>query len=405
MPPLRAHRGERPGTLKGATLLAQNQTTRNPQPLFYASPETSTDLLYFGGFLAPDPFLAFESGKQRVAVLNALEYARALKESRFDTVLSLEEWREKARRRYGTSSKAVKLAQIVRLLWQEFSIHQFVVPHDFPAGLAFELKRAKVPFTVSSDELFPQRAIKTTDEVKELREANNAAAAGIRTAEQLLRRATIGKGDQLFYQRKMLTSERLREAIAVACLIAGGSAPEPIAAGGEQACDPHAKGTGPLYANQLIIVDVFPRITRTGYYGDMTRTFLKGRASEAQRKLVAVVRQAQEQALTQMKIGCSTARIHASVVKFFNSRGYHTKCKDGISQGFFHSTGHGIGLDIHEAPRVGPNGGRLRKGMVITVEPGLYYSNIGGVRIEDVVHVTTEGPKKLSDFHYQWEIA
>ena len=377
----------------------------HPHPLFYASPETSADLLYFGGFFAPDPFIAFGIGKQRIAVLNALEYGRAQKASRFDRVLSFEEWREKARYTYGVSAPgAAEFAQIIRLLGQEFTIPQFVIPQDFPVGLAFKLQEANVEFTVGTDDFFPQRVIKTADEIKALRKANAAAAAGIRAAERLLRAAKIGKRGQLIYQQKPLTSERLHEAIAVACIEAGAAAPDAIAAGGDQACDPHARGTGPLYARQLIIVDVFPRMMETGYYGDMTRTFLKGRASEAQHDLVAAVRRAQAQAIKQIRLGCSAARIHADVVDYFDRCGFRTERGKGLPQGFFHSTGHGIGLAIHEAPSLSPRGLRLRKGMVVTVEPGLYYPGLGGVRIEDVVHVTADGPQKLSRFHYQWEL-
>ena len=392
--------------IKGGTSKALDSP--RVEPLLYADSEKSADMRYFGGFLASDPFLAFGNGKERVAVLGALEYGRARKESHFDRVLLLEEWQAKVRRnaRYaaiaGRSRQAARAA-MVGLLAEAFGIKKFVVPSDFPVGLAFELRRAKVPFKIVASAFFPQRILKTPDEIKALRYANNVSAMGLRKAKALLRAATIEEG-KLMYRGRPLTSERMREAVAIACLRGGGVVPAPIVAGGDQACDPHAIGEGPLYANQLIIVDVFPRVTSTGYYGDMTRTFLKGEASEAQRKLVETVYRAQQQAMKLVSAEATADQVHTTVVDYFDKKGYRTKRQGAGYEGFFHSTGHGVGLDIHEAPRLGAGGPRLRSGMVVTAEPGLYYRGLGGVRIEDVVCVTERGAEKLSAFSYQWEI-
>lgn len=376
------------------------------EPLLYADPESNSNLLYFGDFFAPDPFLAFGAQGKRIAVVNALEYGRAIKESRFDEILLREEWMEKVRRqkhRSACHSRDDDLATMVCLLAKAFGIRKFVVPRDFPAGLAFALTRAKVKVTIGDSEFFPERSIKRDSEIKAIRKANAVSAIGIRTAEKILRTAVVRKG-KLVYQKKVLTSEYLQEAIVMACLNAGALARNTIAAGGNQACDPHCTGSGPLYANQLIIVDVFPRVLRTGYYGDMTRTFLKGSASDVQSKLVATVRAAQLKAIETIKSGVTGARVHAEVVHYFEKQGYSTTREGNTYQGFFHSTGHGLGLDIHEAPSVGPQNARLRSGMVVTVEPGLYYPGLGAVRIEDVVCVTPSGTEMLSKFHYRWKV-
>ena len=181
-----------------------------------------------------------------------------------------------------------------------------------------------------------------------------------------------------------LTSERVRHAIEIACLEKGAQARQTIVAGGEQACDPHCQGTGPLRPNELIVIDVFPRVARTGYFGDMTRTFLKGRASPQQRRLVNTVRQAQQKALETIKAGVTGGRIHAIVENHFKAAGYRTNRSNGRPEGFIHGTGHGLGLEIHEPPRLNRTGPRLKAGSVITVEPGLYYRGLGGCRIEDV---------------------
>jgi len=194
-------------------------------------------------------------------------------------------------------------------------------------------------------------------------------------------------------------------AIETACLEAGAVSLSTIAAGGDQACDPHDRGSGPLRANELIVVDVFPRVTASGFFGDMTRTFLRGRASEAQRALVAAVRAAQLAALKVIRAGIPASTVHAAVTDTFDRLGYETRHSAKGSVGFFHGTGHGLGLDIHEPPRMNATTQLpLKRGTVVSVEPGLYYPGLGGCRIEDIVQVAAEGPVMLSKSPYAWEL-
>jgi Xaa-Pro aminopeptidase len=217
-------------------------------------------------------------------------------------------------------------------------------------------------------------------------------------------RASKIAGRKLIFQGKPLTSERLKFAIEVACLEAGAVSAYTIVAGGDQACDPHERGTGPLRPHELIIIDIFPRVTRTGFHGDMTRTFLRGRASDAQRALVSAVRAAQRAALETIRAGVNGRNVHRKVVDVFTARGFETKHTPTGSVGFFHGTGHGLGLAVHEPPRMsGSVDSTLKKDAVVTVEPGLYYPGLGACRIEDVVQVTPAAPKMLSRYHYQWE--
>jgi len=371
-------------------------------PLLYAASDTSADQLYFGRFFAPDPYLAFGPRNQRVAVMNALEYGRALKESSYDTVLRLEEWLEKARRTF--RRKDVNMAHVVKLLAQEYDVKKFMVPSEFPSGLLMKLRTLQIPVEVSDGPLFPGRVIKTKDEVACIREGCEASAAGLWAAERALRNSVARRNGELYLNGKLLTSDRLRFLVDVACMEVGAVAQNTIVAGGVQACDPHCRGSGPLRASNLIIVDVFPRVMESGYYGDMTRTFLKGRASEPQRALVDAVRRAQKIALKKLGPGVAGKRVHESVQKYFKKLGYETRNKITHFEGFFHGTGHGLGLDIHEAPRVSMAGGFLREGMVVTAEPGLYYPGLGGCRIEDVVQITDDGCKLLSDYDYNWEL-
>jgi Xaa-Pro aminopeptidase len=369
-----------------------------PSPLLYADTARSADMLYFGQFSVPDPFIAFGVRGKKIAVLNALEFGRAKKSSGFDTVLPLEPWLDKAR----SKSPKAGAAEVIALLAKHYKLRAFEVASDFPLSLADKLRTLGLKLTPVPS-LFPEREIKTPAEAAAIREGNRCSALGIGAAEQLLRRSKI-KAGKLVLDGKPLTSERLKIAIEIACLEAGALSIDTIAAGGDQGCDPHERGHGPLRANELIVVDVFPRVSATGFHGDMTRTFLKGRASEKQHHLVAAVRTAQLAALDAVRAGVNGRHVHQQCLNVFERHGFETKRTPKGSVGFFHGTGHGLGLDVHEVPRMSSVDYILKKGSVVTVEPGLYYPGLGGCRIEDVVQVTDRKPKMLSSFHYDWEI-
>ncbi len=374
-----------------------------PALLFYADTSASRDLLYLGRFECHDPFLALRHRDRSIAVLNALEFGRGLKESAFDEILPLEPLQAEARK--ARPDVRPGPADIIALLAAKLRISRFVVPDDFPAGLLERLRARCLDVTVATDAVLPEREIKTAREAAAIRAGNRVAAAGFTAAESLLRRAKIS-GKKLLLDGQPLTSERVRLAIEIACLEAGGLALDTIVAGGDQACDPHCRGHGPLRPHELIIVDIFPRHAATGYHGDMTRTYLKGRASAEQRALVDAVATAQKAARKVLRGGAIASAVHAECVKVFAARGYETKATPKGAVGFFHGTGHGLGLAVHEAPRISsPVHEPLKTGAVVTVEPGLYYPGLGGCRIEDVAWLTDTGHKLLSSHPYAWELA
>ena len=374
-----------------------------PPPLLYADTATSADALYFGRVEIHDPYISLLIGRRKVAVVNALEYGRVKKDSAFETVLALEPYLRKAREVW--PRREVGPAEVIFLLAREHGVQRYRVPADFPAKVYEKLFELGLDIEVSDGALFPQREVKSEAEALAIREGNRCSAAGIARAEAVLRQSKV-RGSRILYRGSPLTSERLRTEIEIACLHAGGVSLSTIAAGGAQGCDPHDRGSGPLRPNELIVVDVFPRITKTGYYGDMTRTFLKGRASDAQRTLVGTVRKAQKAAIKQIRAGVDGRTVHGKIVDIFTKAGFETKQTAAGWVGFFHGTGHGLGLAIHEAPRVNASyAPKLKRGAVVTVEPGLYYPAIGGCRIEDVVQVTDGPARLLSSFHYRWEIA
>jgi Xaa-Pro aminopeptidase len=223
---------------------------------------------------------------------------------------------------------------------------------------------------------------------------------------EVLRRAKISQDRKLIYHGVPLTSERLRAVIDCAILQANGQAANTIVAGGKQGCDPHERGHGPLRAHEPIIIDIFPRSQKTGYFGDITRTVVRGHASEGMQKLYATVLQGQKIAFGKIRAKVKTADVHKAVQQFFVQQGYKTGRRNGRMEGFFHGTGHGLGLEIHEAPRVSASSAeKLRPGHVVTVEPGLYYPELGGgVRLEDVALVMANGAKNLTRFEKVLEI-
>jgi Xaa-Pro aminopeptidase len=293
---------------------------------------------------------------------------------------------------------------VIALLARELKAGAFTVPGDFPAGLYKELRDIGLRVEISSGALFPEREIKSPSEAAAIREGNRCSAAGIAAAERLLRSCRVRAG-RLYLMGSALTSERVKVAVETACVEAGSVSDSTIVAGGDQACDPHNRGSGPLRANELIIVDVFPRVAATGFHGDMTRTFLRGRASDAQKAIVEAVRAAQLRALATIRAGVNGTEVHRRVSETFVERGFETRRTPRGSVGFFHGTGHGLGLEVHEPPRMNATFDyALRLGSVVTVEPGLYYPGVGACRIEDVVQVTARSPRMLSRYPYAWEL-
>lgn len=373
-----------------------------PPPLLYADTERSADALYFGGVSVPDAFVAFGLRGRKFAIVSALEFARVKKTSDFDVVLPLEHYVQRARELW--PQRKIGAAEVIFLAAKDRGQTRFTVPEDFPAAVYDKLFELGLDLTVAEGALFPQREIKTPAEAAAIREGNRCSALGFTAAEKILR-ASRSRGRTLVHRGEILTSEKLKFAIEVACLEAGAVSNNTIVAGGDQGCDPHERGSGPLRPNELIVVDIFPRVTRTGFHGDMTRTFLRGRANDAQRALVDAVRAAQLAALKAIRAGVNGRAVHQQVVELFARRGFETKHTPTGSVGFFHGTGHGLGLAVHEPPRMsGTVDYQLKRNSVVTVEPGLYYRGIGGCRIEDVVQVTATKPKMLSSYHYQWEL-
>jgi Xaa-Pro aminopeptidase len=376
---------------------------KRPEPLLMvADTERDADMLYAAGLFVPDPFIFLRSCGRSYAVMSDLEIDRTRKQAPHLHILSLSRYQRKLR---DGGVKRPGIPEVLVALLRERGIRRVAVPQSFSYGLAVALQRQRIRAVPRPGGFFPEREFKSAAEVKKISAALLMAELGMAEAMEVLRRARIGKGRRLLYHDVPLTSEKLRAVIDTAILRAGGLASHTIVAGGIQGCDPHEGGYGPLRAHETIILDIFPRSQTTGYFGDITRTVVRGRASEAIRKLYDTVFRGQKLAFQKMRAGVPTRQVHRAVQEFFEHEGYRTGRQDGRMQGFFHGTGHGLGLEIHEAPRVGPNSpGTLKPGHVVTVEPGLYYPGIGGVRLEDVALITRTRPRNLTRFEKLLEI-
>jgi Xaa-Pro aminopeptidase len=241
-----------------------------------------------------------------------------------------------------------------------------------------------------------ERAIKGVQEIEYVRKAQRACEHAMEIAITVIKRSSV-KGNCLMDNGKVLTSESVKAYIEHALIDSGCTCDcgEPIVACGKRAADPHFTGSGPIFANAAIIIDIFPRLKTERYYADMSRTVVKGEPEKKIKEMYKAVKHAQDAAFALVKVGVTCKEVHNLVCDVFEERGYGT-IRKGSKKGFIHSTGHGVGLDLHEKPRVGDNDYELRKGNVITIEPGLYDPEVGGIRLEDMVLVLKKGCENLT---------
>ena len=360
--------------------------------LIYAASESDADMLYATGFFAPDPFLFVQTGRRRTLVMSDLELDRAKRQASVTQVLSWSKLAKSAQAGGQPASVARVIARVLRTL----RLRRVQVPRRFPLGLAWELENLGVRLVVQADPFWPERELKRPDEVRAIGAALRAAEAGLEAGLHALRACRIGRDGYLRRDGRRFTAEDLRAAVNTRIMARGCLPSHTICAPGDQAVDPHEEGHGPIRAHTPVVMDIFPRSERTGYFGDLTRTVVRGRAAERLREVYALVKQGVALGHRRLRHGVDGQSVHREIQALFDARGYTTGVRDGRMQGFFHGTGHGLGLEIHEAPSISTRPSTLRAGHVVTVEPGLYYRGLGGVRIEDVALVTDTGSKNLT---------
>ncbi|MEF8901631.1 MAG: Xaa-Pro peptidase family protein [Halovenus sp.] len=358
----------------------------------------NADQYYLSGFEAPDPFVALYDGAVHLLFTRSLEYSRAKREARAETVHRGSEYGSEAKREeYGPTEANVR---VVAAFLADHGVESVATPPRFPLRAADGLRDQGVEIVADDRSTVTDiRATKTEEEREHIREAQKANEAAMGRAEELIAGATVGDDGQLYHDGDVLTSEGVTQELEMELLRHGCALDETIVACGRDAADPHDQGSGPLVAGEPIIVDIFPQHKTTRYCADMTRTFCRGDPSETVREWYDLTLEAQQAALAAIEPGGSAEAVHDAVCDVYEDAGLPTLRSDETTEtGFIHSTGHGLGLAIHEQPSVATGGPDLEPGHVITVEPGLYDPAVGGVRIEDLVVVTEDGFENLTDY-------
>lgn len=368
--------------------------TQNTQPvqLFIRRQENAADIRYLCGTEPPEAAILIKKKGRILLLVSEMEFNRVRRRVKSGVTVKTPEqigssWKKGAS---DWIKKTVKAGDVM-------------VDRTFPYGLAETLKKEGYRIILLEKPLCPGREIKKEGEIKAIRQTQRAAAAAMKAALDKIGASCIGKNGKLYSNKKVLTSEKIRVVIGRMLLDVDCTAEETIVSCGRFSADPHERGEGPLFAGQPIVIDIFPQSLKTGYWGDITRTVCRGSAPANLKKQYNAVKAAQTAQLKALKSGVFTDAIHRIGSEMMEKRGYKNETIDGIPRGFIHGTGHGVGLEIHEAPRISSAlHQKLRAGQIVTIEPGLYYPHVGGVRIEDTVLITKEGfdwlapcPKKL----------
>ena len=361
--------------------------------LFIAASDVDASLYYASRFLTSDPVAYAELLGESFLLLNELELGRGRLEACADHVLSLLPYEKQLRE----NGQLPNLVDMLTLFFKEKKVDSLIVPGSFPIAYGDRLRAKGLTVNHRQEPFYPGRAIKTAEEIELVAASQKGAVEAMDLAIDILRSTRVS-GDYLERNGSQLHAEDLRKEIHRFLLDRDFICKQTIVAGGDQACDPHVRGHGPLPANVPIVLDIFPQSTISRYWGDMTRTVIRGTPTPEMESLYNDVLEAQGLALDKLRDGADGNEVHTLVVEHFKSRGRKTGERGGKMEGYFHSTGHGVGLDIHEHPKIGRAKSELRAGHVVTIEPGLYYPGLGGVRIEDLVVITDSGHHNLTEY-------
>jgi Xaa-Pro aminopeptidase len=360
------------------------------------------DIYHSIRFLAPDPQVVLEQDGELVLLTNALEADRARKQSRATKIENVDDYGARELKAAMNPITDATATVIERFLVAH-GAKRLAVPPYFPVGLADRL-RAKGFELMAIDGLEQRRRAKREDEIAALEVSQRATEEAWQLGVDAIARADVQRDSTLMLDGAVLTAERVRSIVEAALLERGCAADPSIIAPGTQAADPHEIGTGPLRAHEAVVMDIFPQHKETRYYADMTRTVSKGVPSPEIVKMYEVVMRAQDAGIKALRPGITGREVHEQVEDIIFSAGYDTlragqkhKPDDPVTRGFIHGTGHGVGLEIHEAPSIGRTGlDPLAVGDVVTVEPGIYDPDVGGVRLEDMLVITPEGSRNLT---------
>jgi Xaa-Pro aminopeptidase len=369
--------------------------------LLIGESHNNADMYKAIGFLFGDPVIYLRSGGEQVLVCSNFERAEAQRHSRVPEVLSFQdlgfsELLQQFPKRY------MAFAEMVLRLIRQRGVTALTVNDLTPVHVVDHLRANGVDVVCDPEVMLPERIAKQPEEIAAIEAAQRAAERAMDRAIGLIA-ASEPRDGLLVLDGAPFTSERLRLAIDLVFLEEECVAEGTIAACGADAASPHNRGAGPLRPNQSIVLDLFPRHTVRRYYADMTRTVSKGDPGPEIRRMYETTLRAHETALSMIAPGVNGREVYEAVCRLYEEAGYPTSLRTGRypETGFIHSLGHGVGLEVHEGPRLGTVDETLQEGHVVTVEPGLYDPKVGGVRIEDFVVVTAHGCRNLTRFAKQ----
>lgn len=357
----------------------------------------TADLYYVTRYLFPDPVIVVDKGDgDSLIACGDFEREGAAAHSRATRVRGFQD--------YGADLAELpqheRLAELALRVLRDEGVAHAVTTNDMPLSIADHLRAAGIDLLCQPNLLQGQRERKRPDELAAIEAAQHATETAMNVAIGLIRDATIGDDGILHDGDLPLTSERLRAAIDASLMEDTCSGEGTIAASGPDSAQPHNRGKGPIYAGQPVVLDIFPRHKELRYYADMTRTICKGAPRDEIARMYDATCEALQLALSLIRPGASGPEIFEQVCRLYEDRGYATYLRESKfpTEGFIHSLGHGVGLEVHEGPSLGRRPDVLQEGNVVTVEPGLYVPNLGGVRIEDMVVVTATGCRNLTNY-------
>jgi Xaa-Pro aminopeptidase len=373
-----------------------------PDVLIYADTIRSPELRHELPLAIPDPFLYVERDGERHVVLTSFEIDRVREIPGAPKPHAYEEFGYDDLIAQGLPRDEVLLEVTVNAA-RALGVTEALVPWTFPAKFADRFREVGVQLTPELDFFQDRRRVKSGAELAGIRRAQRAAEAGMDAARGLLRRAEPN-GSGLVVDGEPLTSERIKVAILEAFTARGTVADEFIVSHGPQSAVGHDMGSGPIMAGESIVIDLWPRDVETACYADMTRTYVVGEPPEEIVLYHELCKEALDRSLAAIRAGVPGADVFTLVCELFHEAGQPTQLSKApgevLADGFYHGLGHGVGLEVHEAPSLGRAPGAMVAGDVVTVEPGLYRQGFGGVRLEDLVLVTEDGAENLTEYPY-----
>jgi Xaa-Pro aminopeptidase len=359
-------------------------------PLMLVAPgQGDADWLYACGFDVENALFFDFGANDRLLVVSELEFERAMVEARNVKVVDRREvgWVES---RDGMAAWSAVAAHVLR----QRGVNAVRVSPHLPVAYYEALQKADVAMEIDRELFRERRRRKSREEASFIHAAQHAAESACAEVIAHLAVSEIKDG-LLWLDGRPLTSQRLMARAEAALAEIGYTGSQLIIAGSPENALPHFRGEGQLRAHAPIIIDIFPRGMTSGYRGDLTRTVVVGEVSDQVRAMWEASLAAMESALALIKAGVNGRDVHLAACKVLVERGYgtYTKGFEGNLEGprMTHSLGHGVGLDVHEAPSLRDLDYPLVAGDVVTVEPGLYLAGLGGVRVEDTGIVTADG--------------